>query len=78
MLLTWICDEPSLYGKIKQYVGSDNFTEPVYQKVAKLLFDQIEANSFKPEIILNSFETEEDHKEVAKIFDELPVKKDEE
>ena len=68
MLLTWICDEPSLYGKIKKYVGSDNFTEPVYQKVAKLLFDQIEANSFKPEIILNSFETEEDHKEVAKIL----------
>ena len=36
--------------------------------MAKLLFDQLEANAFKPEIILNSFETEEEHKEVAKIL----------
>ena len=68
MLLTWICDEPALYGKIKKCIGYANFTEPVYQTVAKLLFDQIDANAFKPEIILNSFETEEEHKEVAKIL----------
>ncbi len=68
MLLTWICDEPSLYGKIKKHISYDKFTEPIYRKVAQLLFEQIEAGAFRPEVILNSFESEEEHSEVAKVL----------
>ena len=68
MILTWICDEPSLYSKVKKYISSDKFTEPIYQKIADLIFGQIEKGEFRPELILNSFESEEEHKEVAKVL----------
>ncbi len=68
MLLTWISDEPSIYNRIKQHITADNFTEPIYKRVAELLFGQIESNSFHPEMILNSFEGEEEHSIVAKIL----------
>ena len=68
MLLTWICDEPKLYYQIKKYISADKFTEPIYMKVAGYLFEQIEKDAFKPEIILNFFDGEEEHREVAKIL----------
>lgn len=68
MLLTWICDEPGIYRVISKYISADQFTEPIYRRVAKLLFEQIEANAFRPEVILNSFEGDEEHSEVAKIL----------
>lgn len=68
MLLTWICDKPEIYYRIKAYISPDNFTEPIYGKVAGLLFKQIENNSFHPETILNSFEGEEEHNVVAKVL----------
>ena len=68
MLLTWISDEPGIYHKIKAHITWGKFSEPIYQKVAKLLFEQIENNAFHPETILNSFEQEEEHSIVAKIL----------
>lgn len=68
MLLTWISDDPAIYNRIKQHIVADNFTEPIYRRVAELLFGQIENNSFHPEMILNSFEGEEEHSIVAKIL----------
>lgn len=68
MLLTWISDEPAIYNRIKQHISADNFMEPIYKRVAELLFRQIDENSFHPEMILNSFEGEEEHSIVAKIL----------
>ncbi len=68
MLLTWISDEPEIYHRIKPHITWDVFTEPIYCRVAQLLFEQIENNNFHPETILNSFEQEEEHSVVAKIL----------
>lgn len=68
MLLTWISDEPAIYNRIKQHIGAEDFTEPIYKRVAELLFKQIDDNSFHPEKILNSFEGEEEHSVVAKVL----------
>lgn len=75
MLLTWICDEPSIYGRISKHIGVENFTEPIYGKVAQLIFKQIEDKSFHPESILNSFEGEE-HSVVAGILNTNIVRED--
>ncbi len=75
MLLTWICDEPSIYSKISKYVGIENFTEPIYGKVAQLIFKQIEDKNFHPESILNSFEGEE-HSIVARVLNTNILRED--
>ena len=46
LLITWITDEPSLYEKIKRYISAEDFTEVLYQKVAKRLFAEMGAGRF--------------------------------
>lgn len=68
MLLTWISDDPSLYLKIRPYVGVSDFTETLYQKVAEIMYAQLESGQFNPATILNRFTGEEEHSQVAAIL----------
>ncbi len=68
MLLTWISDQPEIYSKISPYIKSEDFTEPIYQKVAELMFAQLSKGMFNPATILNNFDDENDQREVAKIL----------
>ena len=68
MLLTWIADDVRIYNKIKEYIQPKDFTDDVYRKVAQVMFDQIENGNFNPATILNNFNGDEYHSEVAKIL----------
>lgn len=68
LFLTWIVDEPSLYPKVKKYVSYMDFTEEIYQQVAKRLFAEIEEGKVDPAGIIDMFEDEEAHKEAASLF----------
>ena len=68
LLLTWITDEPELYGKIKKYIGVEDFTETLYQQVAQKLFADIEAGNFNPAAVISMFQDEEEQREVASLF----------
>ena len=69
ILLTWLSDEPSVYHKIKHIISEKDFVEPLYGRVAQLLFKQLEANEVNPAKIINRFiGEEEDAKLVAEVF----------
>lgn len=68
MLLTWICDSPQVYPLVRKHIAPEDFTEPVYQKVARIMFGQLEKNSFNPASILNAFEEGDEQKEVAAVL----------
>ena len=68
MLLTWICDSPSIYPLVRKHIEPEDFTEPVYQKVARIMFEQLEKNCFNPAAILNNFEDGDEQKEVAAVL----------
>lgn len=68
MLLTWICDSPQVYPLVRKHIAPEDFTEPVYQKVARIMFGQLEKNSFNPASILNAFEDGDEQKEVAAVL----------
>lgn len=68
ILLTWLIEEPDIYGRIKNIVNGDDFIEPLYHKVAEMVFAQLEENNVNPAKILNSFENEEEHREAAALF----------
>lgn len=68
ILITWILDEPELLSKISNVINENDFIEPVYNKVAKLLFEQIRKNQVNPAKIIDYFENEEEHREVSALF----------
>lgn len=68
MLLTWIADDPSLYGKIKLHIAVDDFSEPFYKEVAKRMFEEIDGGKFSPAAMMDRFAEDERYAELAKIF----------
>ncbi len=69
LLLTWLCEEPSVYNKISDIIEPRDFTEDLYRQVAEMLFAQLEVGKRNPGEILNHFiNDEEEYREVAAIF----------
>ncbi len=67
-LLTWISDEPGLYGKIKKYISAQDFTEEPYHTVAERMFRDLEEGHLDPGGIVGMFEDQEEQREAAAIF----------
>ena len=68
MLLTWLCDQPKVYGQISRYISADDFSNPLYRSVAQMLFAQIEEDRLCPAEIVSRFTEEEEQREVAALF----------
>ena len=69
LLLTWLAEGTSLFKKIIPYIGPDNFDEPIYHKVAGILFDDYKKHgTVMPAKIINLFEDKEEQAKVAEIF----------
>lgn len=68
LLLTWLVENPSLYGKIKKYISPEDFTEELYQRAAKKLFEDLEKEVINPAGIISLFTQEEEQREAAALF----------
>lgn len=69
LLLTWLIEQPELFGKIEGIVSADDFVEPLYHQVASMVFEGHAAGNLSPAGILNHFiNDEEQYKEVAALF----------
>ncbi len=68
LLLTWLVEIPSLYGKIKKYISPEDFTEELYQRAAKKLFEDLEKEVINPAGIISLFTQEEEQREAAALF----------
>ncbi|SHI37214.1 DNA primase [Parasporobacterium paucivorans] len=71
ILLTWLTEDEFLFEKISDIIDEDDFIEPVYHKVAAVLFEQLRSGSLNPAKILNNFENEEENNEAASLFNEV-------
>lgn len=69
ILLTWLIEDTAIFDKIKGIIGPEDFTEELYQQVAKMLFIQYETErSVTPAKIINYFESKEEQSEAASLF----------
>lgn len=68
LLLTWLSEEPKIYNLIKVFIRPEDFTDELYNRVATRLFDDLEKGKPNPAAIVDMFEDEEEHAEVAGIF----------
>ncbi|MBQ6813927.1 MAG: DNA primase [Lachnospiraceae bacterium] len=67
-LITWLIDEPELYGKVKRFITKKDFIEEPFNVVADMLFEQLESGNLNPASIINHFNSEEEQSEVASLF----------
>ncbi len=71
LLLTWLIEDTRLFGTVKDLITPEDFTEPLYRKVATTLFEQYAATkAVNPAQIISMFEDEEEQKEVAGLFNQ--------
>lgn len=68
LMLTWLMEDPELFGRVKPYLGPEDFTEPLYRKVAELVFAQLQEGTLNPAGIISMFADEEEQQEVAGLF----------
>lgn len=68
LLLTWLSEEPQQYARVKRYLSWEDFTDPLYQRVAKEVFGGLEKNDLKPAMIINLFEDAEEQQQAAEVF----------
>ena len=67
-LLSWICDAPGIYGVVKKYITADDFADPLYRRVASMLFEQIDNGAPDPADIISKFSDEEEQRRIAEAF----------
>ncbi|WP_026516343.1 DNA primase [Butyrivibrio sp. MC2021] len=68
LLLTWLTDEPGLYHKVIKYVSPEDFSDDLYRRVAGELFEGLKNGGFSPAAILDHFQDEAEHAQVAEMF----------
>ncbi len=69
LMLTWLIEDDKLYPVIKDYISFKDFTEELYSTVATEVFKQYEENgSVNAARIISTFESEEEQREVASLF----------
>lgn len=68
ILLTWMIDDDEIFEKVKKYIEPKDFVDPLLNSVAEKLYEQFENGNVNPASIINDYETEAEHSEVAALF----------
>lgn len=68
ILLTWMIDDSDVFDKVRQYIQPKDFIDPLLRDVADKLYKQFEDGNVNPAAIINTYETEEEHSEIAALF----------
>ena len=68
ILLTWMASDENVFAQIQKYIHPEDFPEGIYRTVAELLYVQHEQGKLNPAQIMNHFTDEEEHREVAALF----------
>ena len=69
LLLSWLIEKPELYDKLKDFIDPDDFTEGIYNELAKIVFDLLSHG--KPVVLaslVNYFQSVEKQTEVARLL----------
>lgn len=70
ILLTWMIDSREIFQKVSVYIKPSDFIDSLLEDVATKLYKQYEEGQVNPAAIINTYETEEEHNEVAALFSE--------
>ena len=68
LLLTWLSEEPEKYMKIKDLISVEDFSDPLYRKVAGSMLEQLKSGATDPAAIMDLFDEIDEQQRVSEIF----------
>ena len=68
LVLTWLVNKPKIYETVARYITPGDFTEPLYSKVAAMVFRDCSEGNMNPARLLNAFTVSEEQAAVAGLF----------
>ena len=68
LLLTWMISDPVYFREIRRYVEPEDFTVPLYSRIAGMLYEQQERGELNPARIVGTFEDPEEQRRAAAVF----------
>lgn len=68
LLLTYFADYPELYPKVQKYISADDFTDEIYNVVAKRFFEDLQKGCVNPAMLINMFEDADEQSRVSALF----------
>jgi DNA primase len=69
ILLSWICQKPETIEMVREYIGSEDFSEGLNRIMADNLFKMYEEKRFNPVAVLNLFEETNEKSDAAAIIE---------
>ena len=67
LLLTWLSDEPDIFPTVSKYIQVEDFTDPLMQQVAIMVYEQLENDKLNPAGIIDAF-SQEQQGQIAELF----------
>ncbi len=69
LLLTWLCEDTELFGKIGSWISPKDFTDPLCHEAALCVFEEYNTKkTVTPARIISLFEDKEEHDKIARAF----------
>jgi DNA primase len=68
VLITWMADEPGIFTIVNKWVTPKDFTDDLYRDIASTMWTELENGNFDPSRVLDHFTEEDEHREVAELF----------
>ncbi|MDD3279478.1 MAG: DNA primase [Lachnospiraceae bacterium] len=78
LMLTWIVTYPFVMPDLEQFITPEDFTNTLYQRIARMIYDQAHQGQISPATLLNQFVDSEEQSRVAALFNAvIPLEADE-
>lgn len=68
LLLTWMISDPVYFREIRRYVEPEDFTVPMYARIAGMLYEQQKEGALNPARIIGAFEDTQEQRQAAGVF----------
>ncbi len=68
LLLTWMIENEKAFEIIRQYISPEDFTEELFRRTARILYQQKKHGEIKAADIISTSEDEEEAREIAELF----------
>ncbi len=69
LLITWLTEDPSLFGRLRGFLTPEDFSEGIYRDVASLVYEGYEkTGEVEPARIISCFQSAEEQSKAAALF----------
>ena len=68
LLITWLTEDPSLFGRLRGFLTPEDFSEGIYRDVASLVYEGMKKPGSGTARIISCFQSAEEQSKAAALF----------